>query len=176
MPNRLSSLFAAALTLAAIALAPRVSAAAIDLKARVSVGESLDQDATALVAALTEAGVRGYETGGARALRATGKVTVTNGAACENGRKTYSVELSELNEADAQIRKWSLDERDGCARPSQAERFSSLMDRWGGRLLEDDCGVGHCWKKIEEIDCRRFPAQNGRGGFDSCRVVMSVND
>lgn len=142
----------------------------------VSHGESTDDEATQLTSMLQSLGVKSHKNGGSDETKVTGKITITNGAACDNGHYTYNIDLNEIDENGKTVQTISLDGSNGCTQPSSAEKLSTLLDTWGGNTLELDCGAGHCWESIDTIDCQHFEAQKASPAFDSCDVRLSSNE
>lgn len=143
-----------------------------------SYAESDDTDATQLMQTLKSLGISGYSVanGAIQTIQLKGSVTITNGAACDNGHRTYDVDLTEVDANGKTIRTYDIDHSNGCQKPSAAENFNDLLDRWGGSTLDGDCGLGHCWYTIRSITCTHYGATSYAKAIDSCSVELSNDD
>jgi hypothetical protein len=157
-----------------ILLAGTAAHAKIDVYAYQSYAESTgSKEATVLTDALKTAGVKGYpDSMGTYKLNVKGNITQLNGAACDDGRLTYRVEMTEVDAAGKDGAKITLDGTSECKKVSDAEKFNQLLNQWGGKILYQDCGAGHCWTKISSIECTHFPADKTTKAFDSCSVIL----
>jgi hypothetical protein len=156
------------------ALAFSLSAQAkIYVSSVISHGESTEKEATSLTSTLQGLGAKGHVDGQSEVVKMSGSITITNGAACENGHSTYSISLDELDANDQVVQTIKLDGSNECTKPSVAEKFNAILNTWGGKTLVLDCGAGHCWEKINAIECRHFNADKTTHAFDSCRVELA---
>src|SRR4051794_1984037 len=160
--------------LAIAAFLPFMAHASITVSALHSLADSTDIEATQLTQKLKSLGAKGYtDPSGHASVSLKGEITLTGGAGCDNGHNTYHITLVELNADGKELQTFDVDDSNGCEQPSQAEKFNALLGKWGGETVQDDCGLGHCWKKIDSIQCKNFPSSKASEGFDSCDVEMS---
>lgn len=147
--------------------------AKIEVSSLISYANSTEAEATLLLQTIKGLGVTGYTSvTGHEVFKVSGEIT-TSHAACENGQETNSIELKELDKNDNTVKTIAVDNTDDCDKVTPAESFNRLLDSWGGDRLLLDCGAGHCWKKIESIQCTHFNADNTTPEFDSCEVQLS---
>jgi hypothetical protein len=157
-----------------LALVPLSSQAKINHSAKISLGQSSDKDATQLSRKLTELGVSSYQDASASdVLAVNGDVTITNGSACNNGHRSYDVNLNVLDGEGHVSKQIHLDDGNECSQISPAQQLSALLDKWGASTLDGTCGLGHCWRKINLMRCAHFQARRSQSAFDSCTVELS---
>ena len=165
------------LLLTLIALAPLASFAApksdIELSPMAINGSSSGPSAAKLIQTLEAEGVKGIQSGNYINYDVkNGKVTITNGAACENGRSTFRVEFDQVDKESKVIQHVEIEDSDTCKPGSHAESFYGLLQKFGADKLGGDCGLGHCWVNLNSISCFVSPDKNGKV-YKTCSVITS---
>lgn len=158
----------------ALALSPLTTLAAtpsdIELSYHSVSGFSSGKSAVEMIQALRAAGVKPQVVRDSERYEiANGQITMTNGAACDNGRRTYQITFDVVDTEQRVLQKVDLNDSDVC-KLSRAEKLAKLLDKWGAEKLAGDCGLGHCWTRIDSISCSRSLAKPGQ---DLCSVSTS---
>ncbi len=157
-------------------IAPLAAQAKIAVYAQVTYSESTEVEATQLTKTLKTLGSIGYtDKYGYERMHIRGDITVTNGAACDNGHQTYSINLTSLGEDNQELGTVTLD-KNSCTKLTSPAKFYALMQQWGGNILMGDCGAGHCWQKIDNIECTHYKGDARTKPFDSCSVSLSTGE
>jgi hypothetical protein len=117
-------------------------------------GTATGPAAAALIAQLKAAKVQGFEQGRVTQydLR-SGSILITNGGACENGRRTYRFEFDETNEEGTVVQHIQLDGLKECSLNGPVNKLFSTMNIFGGNRVAYECGLGTCEINIPAISC-----------------------
>ncbi len=133
------------------------SLAHADIKVNTTaVGASLTgSDAIEFTAVLKKLGVQSYNSSTYEFYSIDkGFVTVTNGAACQDGTRTYDITLDVADIDGKVVQQLKIDDSGTCTQAdSRAKLLYDLLQKAGGDKLQGECGLGHCWSTITGIDC-----------------------
>lgn len=160
------------LSILALALVPAASFAAdIEISINSVTGSGSGKPAVELMQALRDLGVKPQiEQGKENYDLAKGQITLTNGAACGNGKKSYAVKMAVVDSEMKTLQQIDQNDEKICDRVSKAESFAKMLDKWGANKLSGDCDSGHCYTSIDMLSCSR---NSPRGGDETCVVTTS---
>ena len=141
------------------------------------IGTSFGKSSTELIQFLKAIGVTPSITNGQENYQVqNGLMTITNGAACDNGHATFYFTADVMDNDGKVVKKIELgaeNGNDGCTKPTKAGQFSDLMQKYGMAKMEPDCGAGHCRYNVNDITCYH---DNQPKSDDLCNVTLSTVD